>query len=119
MEQLTHHLHRLISINRQILNRLNRDEGSVEYMKEAFEKRESHISNISDIVPKLDQDSFSPEQKKSLKALFERFNSQSQKIQQALDTIIEEAEDRIVDATQRRKAEQGYQVLKQPDISYF
>ena len=119
MEQLTHHLQRLIKINRQIINRLNRDEASTEYMQEAFGERNIHISKISEIVPNIEKDQLTSEQKKVLKPLFDRFNIQSQKIQAALDTIIEEAEDRVVDASQRRKAEEGYQVLKQPNISYF
>lgn len=119
MESLTQELQHLITVNRQILNRLNKDEASVEYMKDAFEQREIHISKISEIVPNIDKDNLSSDQKSILKPLFERFNSQSQKIQAALDTIIQEAEERVTDASQRRKAEQGYQVLKQPNISYF
>lgn len=112
MDALAQHLRELIRINRRMLNKLNKDEASLEYMRNAFDRRKTHTQKISEIVTELNQEDLSEEDSEKLKPLFERFNQQSKKIDHAFDIILQESRDKLEDAVKRRKAEEGYQILK-------
>lgn len=117
MDSLVHHLKEVVKINRRILNQLNKDEANLEFMRKAFDERKVHTRKMDEIIANIDKDSFSEEESASLNALYDRFDRQSKKIQQALDYILEESKEQLNDAIKRNKAEKRYQVLEQFNYS--
>lgn len=109
---LVYHLRRLIKINRQILNRLNKDEATITTLRNALDERAKHVSAMDDIVANTNKEDLSKDDITTLKALYDRFYEQWNKIQEALDYITEESQSRLEKAIKQRKAEEGYQVLK-------
>ena len=112
METVSYQLQEMIRINRQILNRLNKDEATLEYIQNAFDERGIYTAALVKKVSEIEAEQLTEKEKKILNSLFERFNKQSNKIQKALDLVIRESQARLEDAVKRRKAEEGYTVLK-------
>lgn len=111
IDLLAHHLRRLIKINRQIINKLYKDEADNKYLRKSFNKRENHIENIVEITPHVDKLDLSKEKVNLLKRLFERFNKQSTKIETALDGTLQKSKKKLDKAVGQRKAEEGYKGL--------
>lgn len=112
MKSIIFHLRKLVRINRQILNELNKDEASTNTIRRAFEEREKHIKEMGELIPEINKDDMSDKESAIVETLFEKFGSQAKKIQDALDHIVNSARDHLGDAIKRRKAEDGYQSLK-------
>ncbi|NGP87365.1 hypothetical protein [Fodinibius halophilus] len=112
MESLVYHLREMIKINTEMLVKLHKDDISVEYLREAFDNRGMHVQKVNEIVPTMDKEALSDEESASLKKLFDKFNRQGEKIQKTLDEVTQQSQDKLTDAVQRRKAEDGYRVLK-------
>lgn len=112
MKSIIFHLRKLVRINRQILNELNKDEASTNTIRGAFEEREKHIKEMGKLVPETNKVDMSDEESATIETLFEKFGNQAEKIQNALDLIVKSSRDHLGDAIKRRKAEEGYQSLK-------
>lgn len=112
MEMVTYQLREMIRINRQILNKLNKDEATLDYIQNAFDERGVYTAALVKKASEVEVEQLTEEDRKTLNSLFERFDQQSNKIQKALDLVIRESQARLEDAVKRRKAEEGYTVLK-------
>ncbi|WP_138430762.1 hypothetical protein [Fodinibius saliphilus] len=112
METLVYHLREMIKINTQMLVKLHKDNISVEDLGTAFDNRETHVQKINEIVPTMDREALSDKDSALLKRLFDKFIQQSKEIQKTLNEVTEKSQDQLTDAVQRRKAEEGYRVLK-------
>jgi hypothetical protein len=67
---------------------------------------------MEDIVSETDKESLSESDITALKALYKRFHSQWERIQEALNYITEESQEKLGQAIKQRKAEESYRVLK-------
>lgn len=112
MKSFTMHLRKLVRINRQILQELHKDETSVASLREAFDKRALHSRKMGELVAEVDKDMLSDDESAVIQTLFEQFSRQAQKIQNALDVIVDRSREKLGDAVKRRRAEKGYQSLK-------
>lgn len=112
MKSFTIHLRKLVRINRQIIQELHRDETSVASLREAFDKRALHTRQMGELISEVDRDMLSDDESAVIQTLFEQFGQQAQKIQNALDVIIDRSRERLGDAVKRRRAEEGYDSLK-------
>lgn len=112
MDEIADQLKKLIIINRKIDNQLNRDEADIELLEEHFVQREKHVKEFVRLSSSIDSSLLTEQQKESFSTLFNRFEKQSQHIQDALGYIANESKDRLNQAIKQTKAEQSYQLLK-------
>lgn len=112
MESFTIHLRKLVRINRKIIQELHKDETSVSSLRKAFDKRALHTRKMGELISEVDRDMLSDDESAVIQTLFEQFGQQAQKIQDALDVIIDRSRERLGDAVKRRRAEEGYDSLK-------
>ncbi|WP_141239899.1 hypothetical protein [Aliifodinibius salipaludis] len=102
----------MIKINRKILNQLHKDEADIGLLQKRFDERGNQTDEFIKITSEVNADSFTEKEKESLKKLFNRFNQQQQKIQEAFTYILEESKGRLNDAIKTNKAEKSYKLLK-------
>lgn len=119
MNSLQRPLTQLNRISNDILNELRSEKPSIETVQNALNKRKDYIEELRDLTESLDSKMLSTEEQMNLKLLFNEFSKLNKNIHQDLDTILDEQEEKLVDATNRRKAEDGYQVLKNPTFRIF
>lgn len=112
MEAFILHLRKLVRINRQILNELHKDEASITSIRSAFDEREVHTQKMGELIAGIDNNHMSDKESTTIQALFEKFEKQAKKIQNALDYIVKSSRNHLGDAIKRRKAEEGYRSLK-------
>ena len=112
MDAIANQLSKLIKTNRKIMNQFHKDEADIELLGKRFDERAQYIEELSAITTNFDESTLSATEKKQLSTLFERFEQQQTKIQEALDYILRESKERLDDAIKRNKAEKSYQLLK-------
>lgn len=111
MNEMADQLKELITINRKIINQLHSNEADIDLLQKRFDERGKHADKLTTITNQTNTSSFTDEEKKKLNVFFERFDQQEQKIQSALDYILEESKERLNDAIKTSKAEESYQLL--------
>lgn len=111
MNAIANQLFKLVRINRKIINCLHKDIADVELLREQFDKRGKYIEELSVLTTDFDKSILSANETKQLKSLFERFEKQQKKIQEALGYILEESKERLDDAIKSNKAEKSYRFL--------
>lgn len=119
MEPLKELLKHLNKLSRSILNELGKNEPSLEFLDEKLEERGTYINRLSNFNDIEEVTSLSSEERSNLKALFDEFTLLNENIQGSLDQILNRYKKELADATKQRKAEDGYRILKKPDISYY
>jgi hypothetical protein len=65
------------------------------------------------------KEDFSAEQQSTLSGLFDQFEELNHSIESKLHKALNNSRETLASATRQRKAEDGYNVLENPDISYF
>jgi len=119
MEPLKELLKQLNRLSRSILNELGKNEPSLNFLNEKLEERGTYINRLKNVNGIKEIESLSSEERSSLKALFDEFTLLNENIQGSLDQILNRYQKELADATKQRKAEDGYRILKEPDISYY
>ena len=112
MSKVASQLKQLIKINRKILNQLHKDDADINLLQQRFDMRGNYTNEFIKVTSEVDATTFTKKEKESLQKLFHRFSKQQQKIQNALNYILDESKDRLNDAIKRNKAEKSYQLLK-------
>lgn len=119
MKQIEHQLTDLNSASRQILSELQQKEPSVELIKEKLDIRGRSVDLLGKLTESFSQETASEEEISLMKGLFDEFANLNEKIEAALEGALNQSREELVSATQQRKAEDGYNTLQNPDISYF
>jgi len=119
MNSIEQQLIQLNDISLEIVNELGKEESSVEYINRQMDLRERYINELEKLSEKrvIAQDSESNQD--SIKALFDTFANLSENIRESLHETLYNNQEKLKDATRHREAEDRYQILKTPDISYF
>lgn len=102
-----------------ILNEIYSEEASFDKIKTELEQREALVQKLGPATEANPSDSLSEEERVSLKFLVNTFVELNDKIQSNLQTTLDEHKNTLGSAVNQRKAENGYRVLRNPDISYF
>ncbi|MDR8393025.1 hypothetical protein NC796_17850 [Aliifodinibius sp. S!AR15-10] len=118
MSLLEQQLQQMIRLSKKIITELEKDKPSTEILNNTFNLRQHHINKMEKLIDG-DESSLSAGEKKKLQLLFDEFDHLSERIREGLEETLDQYRDKVADATKRRKAEDGYQILNKPDISYF
>lgn len=110
----TKQLKKINKLSYKILGELEKQKPELDLVQQLFDNRQEAIDEL--VQPGGEQDVDKRDQRK---ILFSEFSELDNKIQQVLRSIRSHQQQQLFNATKKRKAEEGYNVLKKPDISYF
>ena len=119
MKTIADKLDRIAEVSRSILDEVQKEKPSVNSLEQHMEKRRKLIGELDQLTENIDASFFSAEEQQKLARGFRTFRKLHQSIQPALTRLKDEKEQVLGVASQKRKAEQSYQLLETPDISYF
>lgn len=91
----------------------------VEVLKAGFNERDEFIQQLGHLVKEHPPESFSDQERKSLRNLFRQFKNLNKQINHHLQNVLGQQKERVAVATRQRNAEKQYKISKQPDISYY
>jgi len=111
MKEIADQLKKLIALNKKITNQLEGDKLDIALLEEKFDRRAEYVKKLGQLTDIVDPSSLSKKQKESFNVLFNRFDEQSQNIQEALNYIVEKSKGELDKAIKHSKAERSYQVL--------
>lgn len=106
-------------LSAHILEELQQPEPSLESVNERMRERAESIDKMDIMVQQFAAGSLTGAQEEKLQMLFEQHATLNDKIQQALEGLLNEQREKLGEASRKRKADDQYRVLKKPDISYF
>ena len=102
-----------------ILTEIDCEKPSFETIKTEMAQREELVKKLGILTQANPKDSLTDEERISLRFLFQTFVELNDNIQNNLQHILNRHKDKLSTAVNQRKAEKGYRILKNPDISYF
>lgn len=112
-------LNELNDCSEMILNEIYQEEASFEKIQSELEQREALVQKLGPATEANPKHSLSEEERVSLKFLVDTFVELNDKIQSNLQSVLDQHKNTLGTAVKQRKAESGYRVLRNPDISYF
>lgn len=112
-------IQKLNNSSQKILDEINSEEPSIEYIKDELNSRESLVKKLNSISEIHPYNSFSISERASLKTKFDTFIELNNSIHSNLKTMLSRQREKIVTAVKQRKVEKQYTVSNKPDISYF
>lgn len=120
MNELKEKFQILIQRSRDILSELqDGDEIFVELLQEHLDVRQDTINQMDLLIKNMEGMDLSTDEVESLKSLFGEFSDINQTINSELNNTLTQTRQNLTSATKRRKAEDGYHILKKPDITYY
>lgn len=119
MKALEQQLIHINDISLEIVNELGKEEPSMESINRQMDLRERYIDELDALSKKQETARVSETDRNLIKNLFDNFNDLSDSIGTLLHEALYNHQEKLKNAARHRKAEDRYQVLKKPDISYF
>jgi hypothetical protein len=119
MKPIQRHIQMLNLASIGILQELEKESPSIEVIKEKMDRRDRSVSELNKFTGLVDASDYSDEDRMLMKSLFDEFAVLNSQIENALSVNLERNRKNLSSAAKTRKAEQSYQVLEEPDISYF
>ncbi len=119
MIEITSKLNMVNEISRDMLNCLRRSDCDVEDVRRLLDRRKEIMNTIDNLLTERKMDTVTEQEKKSLMGHFIRFRSLHEETQPILVQRLDSQMELIGGTTQRKKAEEKYQLSGEPDISYF
>lgn len=120
MNELKEKFQILIQRSRDILSELqDGDEIFVDLLQEHLDVRQDTINQMDLLIKNMEGMDLSTDEVESLKSLFGEFSDINQTINSELNNTLTQTRQNLTSATKRRKAEDGYHILKKPDITYY
>ena len=119
MNQLTDLLNQLTSQSKKILGELNKQPLSLATVEAAIEERQATIQLLSQLDPQQEREKLSEREEQIVTSLFSTFERVSSDINSGLTHALNESRETLASATKKRKADDKYRVISQPDITHF
>ncbi len=119
MKPIQRHIRMLNLASIGILQELEKESPSIEVIKEKMDRRDRSVSELNQFTGVVNASDFSDKDRMQMKSLFDEFAVLNSQIEDALSMNLDRNRESLSSATKTRKAEQSYQVLEEPDISYF
>lgn len=119
MSQLLLQLRRLNSKSHEILSELNKEEPSLELLQDVMDARQHSVDELGILTDGLHKNQLPAEEAENLDQLFLNFRDLNLQIMKSLEEVLNNRREEIATVTKQQKAMKGYQLLEEPDISYF
>ncbi len=119
MNPLYNMLDQLNGISRTILAEMGKEDPSLDELQKELDRRQEFVNELGELTKVYPPLSLSTNDRVSIKTLFETFVQLNKKIQTDMHSMLERQQGKLATAVKQRKAESGYQILKNPDNSYF
>lgn len=112
-------LQQLNLASRSILTELEKEELSLDHVQHVLDRREVSIRELGILSRTFNAQELPKEKQVAIQSLFNDFMALNKRIQNRLGATLDQYRENLADATKRREAEDKYNALKTPDISYF
>ncbi len=119
MNTLTKHLEIINLHSKRILSEVNKDDPSLELVDQCMDMRQEHIDILENLLENNQLDFLPSHQCTDAENLFDEFVDLNNTIDRAMKSILAQKKENLANATRKRKAEDGYHLLKNPDTSYY
>lgn len=119
MNTLTKHLEIINLHSKRILSEVNKDDPSLELVDQCMDMRQEHIDILENLLENNQLDFLPSHQCTDAENLFDEFVDLNNAIDRAMKSILAQKKENLANATRKRKAEDGYHLLKNPDTSYY
>jgi hypothetical protein len=119
MIEIASKMNQINEISRDMLACLKRRDCDVDTVRGLLERRKEIMQKIDDLLADYKAESLTEEEKQTLMGQFASFRSLHEKTQPILVERLDSQLELLGGTTQRKKAEEKYQLSGDPDISYF
>lgn len=119
MNTLTKHLDIINLHSKRILSEVGKEEPSLDFVDQCMDMRQEHIDILEELLENNQLDFLPLHQCTDAEVLFDEFVDLNSDIDRAMRTILVQKKESLAIATKKRKAEDGYHLLKNPDTSYY
>lgn len=119
MNTLTKHLQLINLHSKRILREVGKNEPSLDFVDRCMDMRQEHIDILENLLEKNQIDFLPSHQCLDAESLFDEFVDLNSAIDKAMKSILAYKKESLANATKKRKAEDGYHLLKNPDNSYY
>lgn len=119
MNTLTKHLDIINLHSKRILSEVGKEEPSLDFVDQCMDMRQEHIDILEKLLESNQLDFLPLHQCTDAEVLFDEFVDLNSDIDRAMKTILAQKKESLAIATKKRKAEDGYHLLKNPDTSYY
>jgi len=119
MNTLTKHLEIINLHSKRILSEVSKNDPSLELVDQCMDMRQEHIDILENLLENNQLDFLPSHQCSDAENLFDEFVDLNSAIDKAMKSILAHKKETLANATRKRKAEDGYHLLKNPDTSYY
>lgn len=119
METLVKQIKNINSLSKDILLELGKQNPSFEDIRGIMVHRQGFIDKFGKNLTEIEIDKLSDGNKEIIKSFFDEFLVINDNIKSAISEVLNQNKKRLSAAKKQRQAEDGYNVLVKPDISYF
>lgn len=119
MNTLTKHLEIINLHSKRILSEVGKEEPSLDFVDQCMDMRQEHIDILEKLLENNQLDFLPSHQCSDAEMLFDEFVDLNSAIDRAMKSILAQKKENLANATKKRKAEDGYHLLKNPDTSYY
>lgn len=119
MISLIEQLQALNDISKSMLAELHQEEPSFDELSKTMDNRQKLIETLDDLTHPNHIDLFTKTEQQKIENLFQEFIRLNETIKSRLSTIFKDKKTALNSATKSRKAEEGYQILQKPNLSYL
>ena len=119
METLVKQIRNINNLSKDILHELSKKNPSFEEIRGIMVQRQDFIDKFGIKMTKIEVENLSEDKKEIIKSFFDEFLVINDNIKDAISEVLTQRKKRLSAAKKQRQAEDGYNVLVKPDISYF
>jgi len=119
METLIKQIKNINSLSKDILLELSKQNPSFEEIRGIMVQRQGFIDEFGIKLTKIELENLSDGKKEIIKSFFDEFLVINDNIKDAISEVLTQSKKRLSSAKKQRQAEDGYNILVKPDISYF
>lgn len=119
MNTFTKHLELINIHSRRILNEVGKVDPSLDFVDLCMNMRQEHIDILEKLLENNQLDFLPSHQCTSAESLFDEFVNLNSAIDKAMKLILAHKKESLANATRKRKAEDGYHLLKNPENTYY
>ena len=119
METLVKEIKNINSLSKDILHELSKKNPSFEEIRGIMVQRQGFIDKFGIKMTKIEVENLSEDKKEIIKSFFDEFLVINDNIKDAISEVLTQSKKRLSAAKKQRQAEDGYNILVKPDISYY
>lgn len=102
-----------------ILSELDSSDPSFDVIIKELNQREKFVAELGDFSDEYPASSFAEDELTSIKSQFNAFNTLNKNIQSKAENLLNLQQQKLASAKKTRKAEDHYNISRNPDISYY